>query len=108
LRRLSVDNALGFFLHIPFPAPNVLTTLPVHEALVRQPFAYNLLGFQTETDVQAFGDYVEQEAGGWIGDDGIMHAFGTSVRGGSFPISIDTRVVTVRPRDANSASRTAA
>ena len=63
---------------------------------VRELFAYDLVGFQTETDVQAFGDYVEREAGGWIGDDGIMHAFGTSVRAGSFPISIDTRAVAVR------------
>ncbi len=96
LRRLGVHNALGFFLHIPFPAPDVLTTLPVHEALVRELFAYDLVGFQTEKDVQAFGDYVEREAGGWVGDGGIMHAYGSNVRAGSFPISIDTRAVAVR------------
>ena len=96
LRGLGVDNALGFFLHIPFPTPEVLATLPVHEALVRELFAYDLVGFQTEKDLQAFGDYVEREAGGWIGDDGIMHAYGTSVRAASFPISIDTRAVAAR------------
>src|SRR6266478_3543923 len=96
LRRLGVHNALGFFLHIPFPAPNVLATLPVHEALARELFAYDLVGFQTEKDVQAFGDYVEREAGGWVGDGGIMHAYGSNVRAGSFPISIDTRAVAVR------------
>jgi trehalose 6-phosphate synthase len=96
LRDLGVRNAIGFFLHIPFPAPDVLATLPVHEALVRELFAYDLVGFQTENDVQAFGDYVEREAGGWIDVDGIMHAYGTSVRARNFPISIDTRVVAAR------------
>ena len=51
LRRLGVDNPLGFFLHIPFPAPEVLTTLPVHEALARSLFAYDLVGFQTGNEL---------------------------------------------------------
>ena len=33
LRRLGVDNPIGFFLHIPWPAPQVLTTLPRHRQL---------------------------------------------------------------------------
>jgi trehalose 6-phosphate synthase len=94
LRRLGVDNLLGFFLHIPFPAPEVLTTLPVHETLVGSLFAYELVGFQTAKDLQAFGDYVEREAGGRADDDGTMHAFGTSVRTGTYPIGIDPVVVT--------------
>ena len=107
LRRLRVDNPIGFFLHIPFPAPEVLTTLPVHEALVRALFAYDLVGFQTENDLQAFRDYVEREAGGWIGGDGTIHAYGTSVRAGSFPISIDTRLVADRAARAASTRRAA-
>jgi trehalose 6-phosphate synthase len=96
LRRLGVDNRLGFFLHIPFPAPEVLTTLPVHEALVRSLFAYDLLGFQTGNDLQAFKDYVEREAGGQVDDDGMIRAYGTSVRAAPFPISIDPRAVAAR------------
>jgi trehalose 6-phosphate synthase len=107
LRRLRVDNPIGFFLHIPFPAPEVLATLPVHEALVRTLFAYDLVGFQTEKDLQAFRDYVEREAGGWSDDDGTMHAYGTSVRAGSFPISIDTRLVAARAARATSTRQAA-
>ena len=107
LRRQRVDNPIGFFLHIPFPAPEVLATLPVHEALVRALFAYDLVGFQTENDLQAFRDYVEREAGGWIGGDGTIHAYGTSVRAGSFPISIDTRLVADRAARAASTRRAA-
>ena len=107
LRRLRVDNPIGFFLHIPFPAPEVLATLPVHEALVRALFAHDLVGFQTENDLQAFRDYVEREAGGWIGRDGTIHAYGRSVRAGSFPISIDTRLVAARAARAASTRRAA-
>ena len=107
LRRLRVDNPIGFFLHIPFPASEVLATLPVHEALVRALFAYDLVGFQTEKDLQAFTDYVEREAGGWIGHDGTIHAYGKSVRAGSFPISVDTSLVADRAARAMSTRQAA-
>jgi trehalose 6-phosphate synthase len=96
LRRLGVANRLGFFLHIPFPTPEVLATLPVHDALVSALFAYDLVGFQTGKDLQAFSDYVEREADGWTAGDGTMHAYGMSVRAASFPISIDTQFVADR------------
>ena len=94
LRRLGVGNRIGFFLHIPFPASEVLTTLPVHAELVRALFAYDLVGFQSEHDLLAFQDYVEREASGRTGLEGLCHAFGRSLRAGCFPISIDTRKVT--------------
>jgi trehalose 6-phosphate synthase len=93
LRRLGVKNRIGFFSHIPFPAPEVLATLPVHRELVRALFDYDLVGFQTEGDVQAFADYVTREANGWWTDDGIARAFGEETRAAAFPISIDTRAV---------------
>jgi trehalose 6-phosphate synthase len=93
LRRLGVGNRLGFFLHIPFPVADVLTTLPVHRELVRALFSYDLVGFQIDSDRRAFADYVRREAGGWIGADGTAHAFGKTTRIGAFPISIDTKVV---------------
>jgi trehalose 6-phosphate synthase len=93
LRGIGVKNRIGFFLHIPFPVPDLLATLPVHDALVRALFTYDLVGFQTDKDLQAFADYVEREAEGWMCDDGTAHAYGTRVRAASFPIGIDTRVV---------------
>ncbi|HMO43096.1 MAG TPA: trehalose-6-phosphate synthase, partial [Phenylobacterium sp.] len=47
LRRLGVKNRIGFFLHIPWPAHQLLITLPTHKALVESLFDYDLLGFQT-------------------------------------------------------------
>jgi len=96
MRRLGVTNRIGFFLHIPFPAAEVLITVPVHEALVRGLFAYDLVGFQTENDRQSFVDYVEREADGRITADGGLHAYGRHISVGSFPISIDTKAVAAR------------
>ena len=89
LRRMGLSQRMGFFLHIPFPPADLLVTLSSHESLVRALFAYDLVGFQTEPDVRAFRDYVLNEAGGALHDDGRMDAYGASVRTGAFPIGID-------------------
>ena len=34
LRRRGHSNRVGFFLHVPFPPPEVLTSLPNHEQLI--------------------------------------------------------------------------
>jgi trehalose 6-phosphate synthase len=90
LRKLGVSNRIGFFLHIPFPTTEVLTALPGHEQLVESLCAYDLIGFQTVTDVQGFADYILNEARGDVSADGTFAAFGRRGRAGAFPISIDT------------------
>ena len=89
LRQRGVKNRIGFFLHTPWPARELLVTLPRHQNLVRALFAYDLLGFQTEIDRQAFHDYVVNEAGGHVLADGTAICFGRSVATGAFPIGID-------------------
>ena len=89
MRRMGVRNRIGFFLHIPFPAPQVLLTLPNHQAIVRALFAYDLVGFQTLPDLLAFQDYVVYEAGGDVAEDGRLTAFGRTIRADVFPIGID-------------------
>ncbi|MBV8169962.1 MAG: trehalose-6-phosphate synthase, partial [Alphaproteobacteria bacterium] len=89
LRRLGAKNRLGFFLHIPFPATEVLLTLPTHRELVQALFAYDLVGFQAPSDLRAFRDYVMVEAGGRVFEDGRVSAFGRTIRADVFPIGID-------------------
>ena len=45
---------MGLFLHIPFPNIEVLRVLPVYGELLQAMLAYDVLGFQTETDRDAF------------------------------------------------------
>ncbi len=91
LRRMGVDNRIGFFLHIPFPSPEVLVALPSHEALVRALFAYDVVGFQTAGDLNCFMRYAEEEAGGQREDGNRVTAFGRTISAGVFPIGIDGR-----------------
>ena len=91
LRRLGITNPIGFFLHIPWPAPQLLTTLPRNRQLVEALFSYDLVGFQTDEWLWAFESYVLGEAGGGWGPDGRLEAFGTSVRAQVFPIGLDVK-----------------
>nr|WP_313428536.1 trehalose-6-phosphate synthase [Brevundimonas diminuta] len=89
LRRLGVKNRIGFFLHTPWPARQLLVTLPHHRRLVESMFDFDLLGFQTREWLGLFQRYVEVEAGGKVRADGRVEAFGRSVQTGAFPIGID-------------------
>jgi trehalose 6-phosphate synthase len=103
LRRLGVQNRIGFFLHIPFPAPQILMTIPPHADLARALCNYDLVGFHTEGDHASFIDYILREAGGTMGGDGHLHVFNRRTRAGVHPIGIDTD--RVRQFAAQTASR---
>jgi trehalose 6-phosphate synthase len=94
LRRRGLANRIGFFLHIPWPARELLATLPQHEALVRSMFAYDLIGFQCEAWRSAFQAYVEAEVGGAVGPNGHLAAFGETIATGVHPIGIDAAAFT--------------
>ncbi len=89
LRRMGCDHRIGFFLHSPFPPADLLVTLSTHEALVKGLFAYDLVGFQTAPDLRSFRDYVVNEAGGALYDDGRVEAYGRIIHAGAFPIGLD-------------------
>ncbi|WP_440997279.1 alpha,alpha-trehalose-phosphate synthase (UDP-forming) [Arhodomonas sp. SL1] len=69
LREQGLRQPLGFFLHIPFPPYQVLRALPDHRALLSALCRYDLVGFQTEADREAFLDAAH-------------HALGATVEGG--------------------------
>jgi trehalose 6-phosphate synthase len=50
LRDRGRDNKIGFYLHTPFPPPELLTALPRHERVILSLCHYDLVGFQTEGD----------------------------------------------------------
>ncbi|EOF4705183.1 alpha,alpha-trehalose-phosphate synthase [Klebsiella sp. MISC125] len=61
LRQRGVNNRIGFFLHIPFPTPEIFNALPPHAELLEGLCDYDLLGFQTESDRLAFLDSVSMQ-----------------------------------------------
>ncbi|WP_285713840.1 alpha,alpha-trehalose-phosphate synthase (UDP-forming) [Erythrobacter oryzae] len=57
LRKRGFENRIGFFLHIPWPPPSLLMSLPGHRELARGMLDYDVIGFQSEEWRQAFIDY---------------------------------------------------
>lgn len=94
LRRNNAKQRLGFFLHTPFPAFEVLATLPTHGDLLRALCAYDVVGFQTANDLTAFHDAIVRGASGQVFPDGRLRAFGKTFRADVFPIGVDTETIT--------------
>jgi trehalose 6-phosphate synthase len=103
LRALGLTNRIGLFLHTPFPAPQVLMSVPAYAELIRSLCEYDLIGFQTATDEKAFRDIVVEDAGGVaVGKHGVR-ACGRMVRTGVYPIGVhvdEVRAAAVAPANA--------
>jgi len=54
LQAKGVLNRCAFFLHIPFPAPDIFLKLPWRNEVLSELLAYDLIGFQTERDRRNF------------------------------------------------------
>jgi trehalose 6-phosphate synthase len=93
LRQLDCRQPIGFFLHTPFPAAEVLRILPNHRELAAALCAYDLVGFQTTADLEGFRDYLLRHGGGEDLGGGRLRAFGRTFRAGAFPIGIDVATV---------------
>jgi trehalose 6-phosphate synthase len=94
LRRLGCENRMGFFLHIPFPAPEIYVSLPWHRQLAADLCSFDVVGFQTGTDVHQFKQYIELELNGTADWKGAVQALGRRLHVDSYPIGIDVDDVT--------------
>jgi trehalose 6-phosphate synthase len=91
LRARGVRNPIGFFLHIPFCAPDVLAAAPEMTELVRDLLAADLIGFQTDNDVANFAAAAQMLAGAVRGPGNSLFFAGRRVRLGVFPVEIEAR-----------------
>ncbi|MEB6378236.1 alpha,alpha-trehalose-phosphate synthase [Leclercia adecarboxylata] len=89
LRKRGVNNRIGFFLHIPFPTPEIFNALPPGEELLEQLCDYDLLGFQTENDRLAFLDAVASKTRLTAHDDQTHSAWGKRFQTAVYPIGIE-------------------
>jgi trehalose 6-phosphate synthase len=88
LRDLGVTQPVGFFLHTPWPARDVIEGVPHHRELVEAMLAYDLIGFQTENDCENFASYLSSTLG-LVVDDGVAVSQHGTTRLAVFPIGID-------------------
>jgi trehalose 6-phosphate synthase/phosphatase len=93
LRRRDLDNRFGFFLHIPFPSPDIFLKLPWRFELLHALLQYDLVGFQTLRDrrnfIQCLRTLCKDVTVSGKGQVLAVKADGREVRVGAFAISID-------------------
>jgi trehalose 6-phosphate synthase len=88
LRDLGVKQPIGFFLHTPWPARDVIGGVPHHRELIEAMLAYDLIGFQTQDDCDNFIDYLSADLGLDVENGTVTSRYGRShVK--VFPIGID-------------------
>jgi trehalose 6-phosphate synthase len=58
LREAGIENPIGFFLHVPFPAFDMLRVLPMFRSLLHAMCMHDVVGFHTERDCKNFIDAV--------------------------------------------------
>ena len=91
LRARGVTNRIGFFLHIPWPPPDVFFAMPVHHRLLEAFTAYDLVGFQTEWDAENFANCLRPRGARQARPrPGVFRAGTRAFRIGAFPIGIET------------------
>jgi trehalose 6-phosphate synthase/phosphatase len=95
LHHLGTDQKVGFFLHIPFPSPDIFEKLPWRNDLIHALLEFDLLGFQTLRDRRNFLQCVRTfvhnvKVQGKAKDQVVTLEVGSrTIKAGSFPISID-------------------
>ena len=89
LRELRPDLEIGFYLHIPFPPPELFQQLPWRRQLLEGLLGADLVGFQLPGGAQNFVRLVRQRVGHKTHRDLVYLPDGRTVRAAAFPISID-------------------
>jgi len=108
LRKLGVENPIGFFLHIPVPPAQTFLAIPEHREIARGLAAYDLVGLQTKVDVGNLIDFLQDGVFGRILQDGRIRAFDRDLTIGAYPVGIDVdSFVASRPKRAREQRPTA-
>jgi trehalose 6-phosphate synthase len=89
LRERGHENKIGFYLHVPFPPPEVLTALPKHEQVILSLCHYDLVGFQTDIDADNFARYLTSECRVPSRDRRTFTVGARTMRVGVFPVGVE-------------------
>ncbi|MCP1838419.1 trehalose 6-phosphate synthase [Bradyrhizobium sp. USDA 4524] len=90
LHDLGIERPTGFFLHTPWPAPDMIERVPNHRELMKSMLKYDLLGFQTNRDLNNFAAGLRTHFG-LESKDGVVTTERGQTRLQKFPIGIDPK-----------------
>ena len=91
LRARLPAATIGFFLHIPFPASEVLRILPWREQVLEGMLGADLIGFHTYTYRSHFASSALRILGIAASEGDRIYVDGREIRLGVFPIGVDTQ-----------------
>lgn len=100
LRKLGVENPIGFFLHIPVGPAQALLAIPENKEIARALGAYDLIGLQTQSDVRNLIDFLQQSVSGRLLPSGRIRVYETELDIGCFPVGIDSDDFAFGPGEA--------
>jgi trehalose 6-phosphate synthase len=93
LRERGINNPLAYFLHIPFPAPDIFVKLPWREQVLKGLLSYQMIGLQTRHDLKNFADCLDRllpDIPRFVSNEEVrMEWEGRTCVAGYFPIGID-------------------
>jgi trehalose 6-phosphate synthase/phosphatase len=96
LRRRCPEARIGFFLHIPFPNPELFLALPVRRWLVEGLLGADLIGFHTRRYRGHFTAVLRRQFGLEMDADSHIRYAGRAIRLGVFPMGVDVASLTER------------
>lgn len=89
LRSRGCKARLGFFLHTPFPSPEIFAAVPGQKRLGNALMVYDVVGFQTTWDRDNFRRYVTASLDGEPLQGDRVTAQGETTLASVFPVGID-------------------
>jgi trehalose 6-phosphate synthase len=92
LRARRPDVRIAFFLHIPFPPPELFRRLPRRREILEGMLGADLVGFQTRADMRNFARAARMFTGASGRPPTLSHGE-RSVSIGAFPVAIDHRAI---------------
>jgi trehalose 6-phosphate synthase len=99
LREMRPDLRIGFFLHIPFPPPELFAQLPWRRQIITGLLGADLVGFQRAGAVVNFLDIASRYTSARRVSSSQVSMDGRRITAAAFPISLDVGEVEDLARD---------
>ena len=100
LRKLGIENPIGYFLHIPVGPAQALLAIPEYKEIAKALSAYDLIGLQTQSDVRNLIDFFQQSVFGRLLPSGRIRVLEAELDIGCFPVGIDPADFAFGPNEA--------
>jgi trehalose 6-phosphate synthase/phosphatase len=105
LRKRLPNARIGFFLHVPFPNPEVFLALPVRRWLVEGVLGADVIGFHTRRYRGHFTAVLRRQLGLEMDADEHLRWEGRAIRLGVFPMGVDAQEISVAATDRGVTAR---